>query len=157
MRTIKPEYKSPGFRLLYGHDPIPGHHYDPDGILEQDDLEYLAGTGAFSNDPAEVGPNLPHGWDQETAQQLRREAAEACAELLEQKQREEEVRQARAARFNPPADATLLDLVKLYGDARAEAASYDYSDTPRLWDEDRLQATQAATRILDRIHAEVTK
>lgn len=46
---------APSFRANFGHDPVPGEDYDPDGDLCQDDYEYYTGTGRYSHTP-------PQGW-----------------------------------------------------------------------------------------------
>jgi hypothetical protein len=38
------------FKALYGHTPVPGVDYDPDGEMCQDDHEFLTGTGSYSDD-----------------------------------------------------------------------------------------------------------
>ena len=40
---------SPSFKALNGRDPIPGRDFDPDDEMCQDDHDFLAGTGQYSD------------------------------------------------------------------------------------------------------------
>lgn len=42
--------RQPSFRALYGRAPIAGMDYDPAGPISQDDLDFLQGTGAYSDE-----------------------------------------------------------------------------------------------------------
>ena len=46
----------PSFRAIYGREPIAGQNYDRDGDMCQDDHDFFAGIGRYSDDvrPAET-------------------------------------------------------------------------------------------------------
>ena len=83
--------KTPGFKLLHGHDPVLGVDFNK-GPLCQDDFEFLAGCGMYSNDISEVDPkDLPSSAHDEgcTCQPDREMVCPACQAYLKKAYPEE--------------------------------------------------------------------
>lgn len=50
--------KSPSFRALNGHAPVPGVDYDPNAQMSQDDKDFLAGTGIYTDTPEDADKSV---------------------------------------------------------------------------------------------------
>lgn len=57
---------APSFKAQFGRAPVAGQDYDPDGPMCQDDYEYLAGEGQYS-DNANPGPADTLTWEEQRA------------------------------------------------------------------------------------------